>query len=99
MPSALSISLAGMQAAQTALNVSGQRIANAATQGLRQPDPVASEPARARATGVVAAADNPVTPLTQDVVSQLQAKNTFLANLAVFKAADQMAGALLKAKA
>jgi hypothetical protein len=34
-----------------------------------------------------------------DMVAQLQAKNAFLANLAVFKASNQMAGALLDDKA
>jgi len=33
--------------------------------------------------------------LEQDVVTQLQAKNSFIANLAVFKTQDKMAGALL----
>ena len=33
--------------------------------------------------------------LEADVVAQLQAKNAYLANLAVFKAADKMAGVLL----
>jgi hypothetical protein len=33
--------------------------------------------------------------LVTDVVAQLQAKNSFLANLAVFKTGDKMAGALL----
>jgi hypothetical protein len=32
-----------------------------------------------------------------DVVSQLQAKNAFLANLAVFRAHDRMTGSLLRA--
>jgi hypothetical protein len=35
------------------------------------------------------------TSLEADVVAQLQAKNAFLANLAVFKAGNQMVGTLL----
>ena len=33
--------------------------------------------------------------MESDLVAQLQAKNAFLANLAVFKTSNQMAGALL----
>jgi hypothetical protein len=44
---------------------------------------------------VVRAADAPGAALEVDVVSQLQAKHAFLANLAVFKSQDKMAGALL----
>ncbi|MEI8168850.1 MAG: hypothetical protein WCG50_04195, partial [Rhodoferax sp.] len=36
--------------------------------------------------------------LGTDVVAQLQAKNAFLASLAVFKTGDKMAGALLSLK-
>jgi flagellar hook protein FlgE len=41
----------------------------------------------------------PGSSLETDVVSQLQAKNAFLANLAVFKTSDKMAGALLNIQA
>ena len=37
--------------------------------------------------------------LETDVVAQLEAKNSFLANLAVFKTSNQMQGALLNEKA
>ena len=37
--------------------------------------------------------------LETDMVSQLQAKNAFLVNLAVFKTSNQMAGALIDQKA
>jgi hypothetical protein len=37
--------------------------------------------------------------LEADLVNQLQAKNAFLANLAVFKTGNAMAGALLDTKA
>ena len=36
--------------------------------------------------------------LESDMVGQLQAKNSFLANLAVFKTSDKMTGALLDLK-
>ena len=36
--------------------------------------------------------------LEADIVAQLQAKNAFLANLAVFKTSNQLAGALLDKK-
>lgn len=37
--------------------------------------------------------------LETDVVTQLQAKHSFMANLAVFKTSDKMAGALLDVRA
>jgi len=45
-------------------------------------------------TASVASASTPGAALETDVVSQLQAKNAYLANLAVFKTQDKMAGAL-----
>ncbi len=83
MSSVMATSLSGMQAAQSALDVAAHNIANAQTPGFRrQPSPqaLASDGGEALAT---------------DLVGQLVAKNAFLANLAVFKAADQMAGTLL----
>lgn len=99
MTSATSTALAGMRSAQSALNGSSQHIANAGTQSFRRQDAAAAAPGKAADVVAAALSQPQESTLTQDVVSQLQAKNAFLANLAVFKAADQMAGALLKVKA
>jgi flagellar hook protein FlgE len=45
------------------------------------------------------ATDAPCDALETDVVAQLQAKNAFLANLAVFRTHDRMMGELLDARA
>jgi len=47
----------------------------------------------------VGTASQPGASLETDVVTQLQAKNAFLANLAVFKTQDRMAGTLMDLQA
>ena len=48
---------------------------------------------------LISRADAPDEDLAQDVVTQLAAKNAFLANLAVFKASSKLAGVLLDERA
>ncbi len=88
-----------MQAAQTQLRSSAHNVANLATEGFRRqevrqtPLPgggVSADVERVQATGA---------QLEKDVVDQLQAKNALLANLAVFRSNDKLAGALLDVKA
>jgi flagellar hook-associated protein FlgK len=87
--------LSGMKAAQALLDASANNIANAGTPGYRRQEVVQ----RSQADGGVATsvvqtrAQGPA--MEADVVSQLQAKNQFLANLAVFKTSNKMTGALL----
>lgn len=95
MTSLSSIALSGMNAARAVLNSSAHNIANLNTPGFHRQEVHQN----AQADGGVEAAltttgiEGP--SLEADVVAQLQAKNAFLANLAVFKASDKMAGALL----
>ncbi len=99
MPSISSIALSGMNAAQAQMEVAAGNVANAQTEGYQrralqqspQPDGGVSTQV------VVAARQEPA--LAADMVAQLQAKNAFLANLAVFKTGNAMAGALLDKKA
>lgn len=79
-------SSAGMRAAMNAVNASAHRIAaaNAATQA------VAASARPAPGTGPAA-----VPSLEQSMIQQLAAKHAFLSNLSVFRAADEMTGALL----
>ncbi len=90
-----SISRSGMQAAQTTLNVSANNTANANTEGYRRQQVDLTAKAEGGVVATVRASDDKRASLEADVLSQLQAKNAFLANLKVFKTGDAMAGALL----
>lgn len=99
MTSISSIALSGMHAAQAALDTAAHNVANANTPGFRRQELTQTALA---GTGVATAVTRSSTEgpaLETDLVGQLQAKNAFLANLAVFKTSDQMAGALLSKKA
>lgn len=99
MNSLPSIASSGMAAAQTRLQSSASNIANLSTENYRRQEvsqtaqPGGGVNASVSRTPVAGAA------LETDVVAQLQAKNSFLANLAVFKTSNQMQGALLNEKA
>lgn len=97
MNSPAAIALSGMNAAQTALDAAAHNIANLGTTGFRR-EQVVQTPALAGGTTAnlrraPAAGNAPET----DLVGLLQAKNSFLANLAVFKTSDRMTGSLLSA--
>jgi len=91
-----SISLSGMNAAQTRLQVSAHNIANLNTQDFTR-----QEVTQSTATGggtlatVRSSANGTGNSLETDMVQQLEAKNTYLANLSVFKANNAMLGTLL----
>ena len=97
MPSISSISLSGMNAARTALSSSAVNIANLGTEGLRRQQVERSSVAPAGVQTVVRRTTAPGEAMETDMVDMLQAKNSFLANLAVFKTSSKMAGALLDA--
>lgn len=90
-----SIALSGMNAAQTRLDTTAHNVANLATEGFKRQETVQTEQTGGGVTASVRRADSAGNALEADVVNQLQAKNSFLANLAVFKTSDKMAGALL----
>jgi flagellar hook protein FlgE len=87
-----------MNASQTALNASSHNIANMNTAAFRRQEVVQSAQREGGVSTSLATASFEGTSLEADVVAQLQAKNSFLANLAVFKTSDKMAGALLDLK-
>lgn len=95
MASLTSISLSGMSAAQTQVAVAAHNVANANTPNFkRQQVNLSAQPQG----GVLAEVSNTTTAgadLATDVVSQLQAKHAFIANLAVFKTQNKLAGSLL----
>lgn len=89
------IALSGMNAAQTTLNSSAHNVANMNTSGFRRQEVVQSAQAGGGVSTTLTTASAVGSSLETDVVTQLQAKNSFLASLAVFKTSDKMAGALL----
>lgn len=95
MNSISSIALSGMNAAQASLNSSAHNVANLNTPNFRREE-VLQSPQAGGGVNVSRQQSSVQGPaLEADVVTQLQAKNAFLANFAIFKASNQMAGALL----
>ena len=90
-----SIALSGMQAAQAQLDVSANNIANMATEGYHREQLVQTEQAQGGVSTSVQRAAEAGPDLVTDVVAQLQSKNAFLANLAVFKTNSKLKGTLL----
>jgi len=99
MNSVSSISLSGMNAAQNSLNASAHNVANLATDGFKRQESVQTEQDGGGVSTSVREASTAGNALEQDVVTQLQAEHSFIANLAVFKTQDKMAGALLDTQA
>lgn len=95
MSSVSAIALSGLQAAQTRLGTGAHNIANLQTDGFRRQRVDASTRASGGVETVVARAPEPGHAMLTDMVGTLEAKHAYLANLAVFKADDQMQGALL----
>lgn len=97
MLSISSIALSGMSAAQHNAQAAAHNIANLATPNFRRQQ---VEQASAAAGGVstsISRAAQPGSSLETDLVGVLQAKNAFLANLAVFRASVRTTGSLLDA--
>lgn len=95
MTSISSIALSGMNAAQATLNSSAHNIANLNTSGFRRQQVVQNAQSGGGVSTTLTTASMAGPALETDVVTQLQSKNAFLANLAVFKTSNAMAGALL----
>lgn len=94
-----SIASSGMQAAQVRLRASAHNVANQATDGFRRQEVVqTAQPQGGVSAEVVRAPVQGPDPV-RDVVEQLQAKNAFLANLAVFRTGQALAGTLLDTRA
>lgn len=95
MASISSIALSGMNAAQTQLQASAHNIANMNTAGFRRQEVTQTAQAQGGVNAAVATTEVAGSAPLTDVVTQLQAKHAFIANLAVFKTQDKLAGALL----
>lgn len=107
MSALTAIAQSGLQAAQARLGTAAHNVANHQTPGFTRQ--VVQAQARAEGGVVVRLSQASQTgaqaggqvggDLTQDVVDQLAAKHSFMANVAVLKTADQMMGSLLDTKA
>jgi flagellar hook protein FlgE len=95
MSSSSAIALSGMSAARVGIQASAHNIANLNTEGFRRQQVVQSAaPSGGVGVSLSQAGEAGNAPET-DVVALLQAKNSFLANLAVFRTGDRMMGSLL----
>ena len=99
MNSISSISSSGMAAAQIRLQTSAHNIANLQTEDFRRQQVSQTPQSGGGVSTTLSRAAPTGSAIEADVVAQLQAKNEFLANLSVFKTANQMQGALLNEKA
>lgn len=97
MSSISATALSGMSAAQSSLHASAHNIANLGTTAFRRQQAVPAEQALGGLSTTLRQSPQPGNALGADLVTQLQAKNAFLANLAVFRAHDRMTGSLLDA--
>jgi flagellar hook protein FlgE len=99
MNSVSSIALSGLNAAQTSLNATAHNVANLSTEGFHRQEVQQTEASGGGVKTSIRRSPVEGEALESDVVSQLQAKHAFMANLAVFKTSNKMAGALLDTKA
>jgi len=95
MANITAIALSGMNAAQAQLKVAAHNVANLNTGGFTRQQVSQTPLPDGGVASTVTNASAPGPAREADLVEQLQAKNAFLANLAVFKTQDKMAGALL----
>lgn len=84
-----------MNAARVVLNSSAHNIANLSTPGFRRQQVLQSAQTGGGVTTTLTTVEVEGASLETDIVAQLQAKNAFLASLAVFKTSDKLAGTLL----
>ncbi len=96
----VSTPLSGMLAAQARLDASAHNIANLSTQNFTRQEVKQSDSANGGTNVSLTSSSAGVgNNLEADMVEQLQSKNTYLANLSVFKANNEMMGTLVNIKA
>jgi flagellar hook protein FlgE len=91
------IALSGMSAAQTSLQAAAHNIANLSTGGFRRQQAISSTAASGGVSVSLSTSGVSGSSPETDMVGLLQAKDSFLANLAVFKTSDRVLGSLLDA--
>ncbi|OGT00612.1 MAG: hypothetical protein A3F73_11000 [Gallionellales bacterium RIFCSPLOWO2_12_FULL_59_22] len=90
-----SISIYGMNVAQTRLQAAAHNIANLNTAGFHRQEVKQSALAEGGTRAVVGTTFSAGSNLETDMVQLLQAKNSFFANLRVFEASNEALGSLL----
>jgi len=95
MSSVSAIALSGMNAAQTGLQAVAHNIANLGTRNFRREQVLQSAQAEGGVSATLTQSTETGDAMETDMVGQLQSKNAFLANLAVFRTSDRMTGTLL----
>lgn len=93
------LALSGMNAAQTRLNAAAHNVANVQTEPFRREQVVQQTQPSGGVSTSLTRASNMGAALETDMVDQMQASSSYLANLAVFRTSDRMLGALLDMKA
>ena len=95
MSSLSAIATSGMRAADAALRTSAHNLANLETAGFRRERALNTTRAESGVEASTQRTQVEGSAIAQDLVAQLQAKNAFLANLAVFRSGAQATGNLL----
>jgi len=93
------VSLSGMQAAQMRMNASANNIANQQTIDYRRQQVAQATTEGGGVVTTVTQAPAPGTALEADMVEQLVASNSFLANMVMFSNGQRTMGSLLNVKA
>jgi flagellar hook protein FlgE len=99
MSSISAIALSGMSASQASLSSAAHNIANLSTPGFRRQQVSQASVDGGGVTTSVSRTPALGNELERDIVGQMAAKNSFLANLAVFRTSDSMMGTLLNMQA
>jgi flagellar hook-associated protein FlgK len=89
------VPLSGMRAASQAMRTSAYNLANLQTPGFRRERVVNSTQADGGVVASTTRAEAPGSAIETDLIEQLQARNAFLANLAVFRSNSRVRGSLL----
>jgi len=93
----MSIPLTGMNVSQSRLDAAANNIANLDTENYKRTEVVQSDMPNGSGTKVsdVRSSKESGSNIEEDMVNQIQAKNTYLANLSMFKANMGVVGSLL----
>ena len=95
MSSVTTIATSALRAADVALRASAHNLANLQTEGFRREQVVNTALADGGVMASTVRSQGQGPSIHEDLVAQLQARNAFLANLAVFRTDAQTAGRLL----
>jgi len=95
MTSISAIATSGMRAADAAMRASAHNLANLETAGFRRERVVNTAQVDGGVETSAKRSQAEGSSIEEDLVAQLQAKNVFLANLAVFRGGSRAIGSLL----